>query len=272
MKFSEEYDFGLNHEVCAVQLIKDLLNVTPEEMSRVVLACKYNLPCVVRVLQLICQYPLKAANPIIPVLLPSNLSAFLPYFIIFGFLFFLRLFLFFTFHSCLLFFAILSSFALFLSLPISLFSSLFLFYSLTLTHSLSLSLSPPFLSPCLCLSFSLYLSLPLFLSLSLSLYLSLLLSLSLFFSLSLSFSLSLTQMSLCGRSEPDLFAPQMSHRRYARVFDHPIFSYLSCKATNKQICRGNSSILKLLLFYFSSFFMIIYFYLICLRFMPSSAP
>ena len=37
----EEYDFGLNHEVCAVQLIKDLLNVTPEEMSRVVLACKY---------------------------------------------------------------------------------------------------------------------------------------------------------------------------------------------------------------------------------------
>ena len=35
----EEYDFGLNHEVCAVQLIKDLLNVTPEEMSRVVLAC-----------------------------------------------------------------------------------------------------------------------------------------------------------------------------------------------------------------------------------------
>lgn len=37
----EEYDFGLNHEVCAVQLIKDLLNVTPEEMSRVVLACTY---------------------------------------------------------------------------------------------------------------------------------------------------------------------------------------------------------------------------------------
>ena len=44
--FSEEYDFGLNHEVCAVQLIKDLLNVTPEEMSRVVLACKYYVPCV----------------------------------------------------------------------------------------------------------------------------------------------------------------------------------------------------------------------------------
>ena len=62
--------------------------------------------CVVRVLTLTCQYPLKAANPIIHFLLPSNLSAFLPYFIIFilGFLFFLRLFLFFTFHSCLLFF------------------------------------------------------------------------------------------------------------------------------------------------------------------------
>ena len=40
--FREEYDFGLNHEVCAVQLIKDLLNVTPEEMSRVVLACEYS--------------------------------------------------------------------------------------------------------------------------------------------------------------------------------------------------------------------------------------
>ena len=166
--------------------------------------------CVVRVLTLTCQYPLKAANPIIHFLLPSNLSAFLPYFIIFilGFLFFLRLFLFFTFHSCLLFFC----------------------------HTLFIC--PFLLSHIYTLSFTLSLSPPLSLSLSLS--------------LSYSLFLSLTQMSLCGRSEPDLFAPQMSHRRYASkfvYFETPHFIY------------------------FSSFFMIIYFYLfICLRSMPSSAP
>merc|ERR1711871_323157 len=34
----EEYEAGLNHEVCAIQLMKDLKDVTPEEMSQVVLA------------------------------------------------------------------------------------------------------------------------------------------------------------------------------------------------------------------------------------------
>jgi len=34
----EEYDFGLNHEVCAVQLIKDLQSISPEEMTKIVLA------------------------------------------------------------------------------------------------------------------------------------------------------------------------------------------------------------------------------------------
>lgn len=34
----EEYEAGLNHEVCAIQLLKDLSDVSPEEMSQVVLA------------------------------------------------------------------------------------------------------------------------------------------------------------------------------------------------------------------------------------------
>jgi len=34
----EEYEAGLNHEVCAIQLLKDLSTVTAEEMSSVVLA------------------------------------------------------------------------------------------------------------------------------------------------------------------------------------------------------------------------------------------
>ena len=34
----EEYEAGLNHEVCAIQLLKDLNEVTPEEMSQVVIA------------------------------------------------------------------------------------------------------------------------------------------------------------------------------------------------------------------------------------------
>lgn len=36
----EEYEAGLNHEVCAIQILKDLADVTPEEMARVVFACK----------------------------------------------------------------------------------------------------------------------------------------------------------------------------------------------------------------------------------------
>ena len=99
--------------------------------------------CVVRVLTLTRQYPLKAANPIIPFLLPSNLSAFLPYFIIFilGFLFFLRLFLFFTFHSCLLFFChtlFICPFLLSHIYTLCLTPSLSLFLSLTLCFSLLL--------------------------------------------------------------------------------------------------------------------------------------
>ena len=35
----EEYEAGLNHEVCAIQILKDLADVTPEEMSRVAFAC-----------------------------------------------------------------------------------------------------------------------------------------------------------------------------------------------------------------------------------------
>mgnify|MGYP000138519439 CR=1 FL=1 len=34
----EEYEAGLNQEVCAIQLLKDLKEVTPEEMSQVVIA------------------------------------------------------------------------------------------------------------------------------------------------------------------------------------------------------------------------------------------
>lgn len=34
----EEYQAGLNHEVCAVQMLKDLADVTPEEMENVVFA------------------------------------------------------------------------------------------------------------------------------------------------------------------------------------------------------------------------------------------
>jgi triosephosphate isomerase len=34
----EEYESGLCHEICAVQLLKDLSDVTPEDMPRVVLA------------------------------------------------------------------------------------------------------------------------------------------------------------------------------------------------------------------------------------------
>jgi triosephosphate isomerase len=34
----EEYEAGLNQEVCAVQLLKDLKDITPEEMSKTVLA------------------------------------------------------------------------------------------------------------------------------------------------------------------------------------------------------------------------------------------
>lgn len=34
----EEYEAGLNHEVCAVQVMKDLVDVTPEEMLNVVFA------------------------------------------------------------------------------------------------------------------------------------------------------------------------------------------------------------------------------------------
>lgn len=33
-----EYEAGLNHEVCAIQLMKDLINVTPEQMLNVVIA------------------------------------------------------------------------------------------------------------------------------------------------------------------------------------------------------------------------------------------
>lgn len=34
-----EYETGLNQQVCAIQLLKDLQDVTPEEMRRVVIAC-----------------------------------------------------------------------------------------------------------------------------------------------------------------------------------------------------------------------------------------
>ena len=34
----EEYEAGLNHEVCAVQLMKDLVGVSPEEMLNIVIA------------------------------------------------------------------------------------------------------------------------------------------------------------------------------------------------------------------------------------------
>jgi len=34
----EEYEAGLNHEVCAIQIFKDLANVTPEQMQNVVIA------------------------------------------------------------------------------------------------------------------------------------------------------------------------------------------------------------------------------------------
>ena len=35
----EEYEAGLNHEVCAIQILKDLADVSPEEMAKVVFAC-----------------------------------------------------------------------------------------------------------------------------------------------------------------------------------------------------------------------------------------
>lgn len=36
----EEYEAGLNQQVCAIQLLNDLKDVSPEEMLKVVLACK----------------------------------------------------------------------------------------------------------------------------------------------------------------------------------------------------------------------------------------
>lgn len=45
----EEYEAGLNQQICAIQLLKDLQGVTPEEMLNVVLACKtLAVPCTVR--------------------------------------------------------------------------------------------------------------------------------------------------------------------------------------------------------------------------------
>ena len=37
----EEYEAGLNHEICAIQILTDLTDVSPEDMSRVIIACKF---------------------------------------------------------------------------------------------------------------------------------------------------------------------------------------------------------------------------------------
>lgn len=39
----DEYEAGLNHEVCAIQIMKDLSGVSPEQMKDVTLACKSKL-------------------------------------------------------------------------------------------------------------------------------------------------------------------------------------------------------------------------------------
>lgn len=36
----EEYEIGLNQQVCAIQLLKGLQDVSPEDMEKVVIACK----------------------------------------------------------------------------------------------------------------------------------------------------------------------------------------------------------------------------------------
>lgn len=38
----EEYEAGLNQEVCAIQLMQDLADVSPEEMLNIVIACESN--------------------------------------------------------------------------------------------------------------------------------------------------------------------------------------------------------------------------------------
>ena len=37
----EEYEAGLNHEICAIQILRDLTGVSPEDMSKVIIACKF---------------------------------------------------------------------------------------------------------------------------------------------------------------------------------------------------------------------------------------
>jgi triosephosphate isomerase len=38
-----EYEAGLNQEICGIQLMKDLTDVSPQEMLNVVIACKFSM-------------------------------------------------------------------------------------------------------------------------------------------------------------------------------------------------------------------------------------